>query len=128
MLSHLRQHIEAAFAPIDMATLATVGPAGLQATSLPCRSIGMRLYLLVPKTSDHLVNLEYDRATVVTSDHWQVRGRARLLQPVECPATLPWATETRWHQIVEIEPARVDIGLHGGWGATETIDVETADD
>src|SRR5512138_1773898 len=83
MLSHLRQRIATTLAPTDSATLATNGPAGLQADLFPCVARGTQLYLLLPCTSDHLLNLDYDPAAVVTAAGWQVRGRARVLDPAE---------------------------------------------
>ena len=69
MLTHLRRHVAATLAPTHSATLATSGPAGLQADLLPCVARGTRLYLLLPCTSDHLLNLDYDPAAVVTAAH-----------------------------------------------------------
>src|SRR5436309_2603231 len=86
MLTHLRQHIAATLAPVRSATLATSGPAGLQANVVPCMASDIQLYLLLPRTSDHLLNLEDDPAVVITTAEWQVRGRARMLDIAESPA------------------------------------------
>ena len=58
MLNHLRAKAEQAFSAARSVILASSGPAGLQADSVLCRSEGLCLYLLVPRTSDQLLNLE----------------------------------------------------------------------
>jgi hypothetical protein len=127
MLKHLRQHIAATLAPTHSATLATSGPAGLQAHIFPCMASGVQLYLLLPCTSDHLLNLEHDPAVVVTADGWQVHGRARVLSTAEhCPAAmaLRQTPDAPWSVVVEVQPSRVAIAQREGWGAAETIDLE----
>lgn len=126
MLDHLRQRIAAALAPARAATLATGGPAGLQADLLPCAASDLLLYLLLPRTSDHLLNLEADSLVVVTAADWQMRGRARVLAADERPtaAALLDAPEAPWSVLVEVRPTRVTLGRHAGWGAAETIDLE----
>jgi hypothetical protein len=126
MLTHLRRHVAATLAPTDSATLATSGPAGLQADLLPCVARGTRLYLLLPCTSDHLLNLDYDPVAVVTAAGWQVRGRARVLDLAERPdvGSLADNPNAPWSRMVEVRPARVTIAQRAGWGAAETIDLE----
>ena len=82
MLNHLRQHIAATLAPARSATLATSGPAGLQAQVASCVTNGILLYMLLPRTSDQLPNLEHDPAVVVTTAEWQVFGRAQVVEDV----------------------------------------------
>ena len=60
MLTYLRQHVATTLAPALSATLATSGPAGLQADLFPCVARGTLLYLLLPCTSDQLLNLDSD--------------------------------------------------------------------
>jgi hypothetical protein len=126
MHEQLRQHVSATFAPVEAATLATHGPAGLLADVVPCRAVGTRLYLQVPCTSDHLVNLETGAPAVATTCGWQARGRARVMRADERPAGLIFAgaTEARWNEVVELVPTRVDIAQTSGWGAAETIELE----
>ena len=126
MLTHLRQHVATALAPTHSATLATNGPAGLQADLFPCVARGTRLYLLLPCTSDHLLNLDYDPAAVVTAAGWQVRGQARVLDPAARPDVGPLTDmpSAPWSLVVEVQPTRVTIGRRAGWGAAETIDLE----
>lgn len=126
MLTHLRQHVAATLAPSRSATLATSGPAGLQAHMFPCLARDLLLYLLLPSTSDHLLNLESDSAAVVTTAGWQVRGRARVLAAEErqLAGALLEAPDAPWSIVVEVRPARVTIARAEGWGAAETIDLE----
>jgi hypothetical protein len=126
MLDHLRQHIAATLAGARSATLATSGPAGLLAHVVPCATNDIRLYLLLPRTSDHLLNLEHDPAVVVTTAEWQVRGRARVLSTMEWPTSLALAEApgARWSVLIEVTPTRVEIAQQEGWGAAETIDLE----
>ncbi len=126
MLEHLRQRIKATFLTSTSATLATHGPAGLLANVFPCVGVGTRLYLQLPRTSDHLVNLEFDPAVVVTTQWWQARGRARLVTAAEQPADLAPLTlpDARLYVTVEVQPTRVEIAHQAGWGAAETIDLD----
>jgi hypothetical protein len=126
MLDHLRQHIAATLAQARSATLATRGPAGLQAHVMPCAVSGIRIYLLLPRTSDHLLNLEHDPAVVVTTAEWHVSGRARVVTEAECAAApqLLKAPAAPWSVVVEVQPTRVSIAQREGWGAAETIDLE----
>ena len=127
MLNHLRQHIAATLEQTCSATLATSGPAGLQAHVVPCAANGILLYLLLPGTSDHLLNLEHDPTVVVTTAAWQVYGRGRVLPSTEqCPAALRLlqAPEAPWSVVVEVQPTRVAIAQCEGWGTAETIDLE----
>jgi hypothetical protein len=126
MLNHLRQHIAATLEKARSATLATSGPAGLQAQVVRCVASGIQLYLLLPCTSDHLLNLEHDPAVVVTTAEWQVWGRARVLTEAEYAAALRLqkAPDAPWSVVVEVQPTRVSIAQSKGWGAAETIDLE----
>ena len=125
MLNHLRQHIAATLAPARSATLATSGPAGLQAQVAPCMASDIQLYLLLPRTSDHLLNLEHDPAVVVTTAEWQVFGRARIVTELERPAALLLdAPDAPWSVVVAVQPTRVAIAQRMGWGAAETIDLD----
>jgi hypothetical protein len=87
----------------------------------------VQLYLLLPCTSDHLLNLEHDSVVAVTTECWQVQGRARVLTAAEhCPATITLlqAADAPWSVVVEVQPTRVAIAQREGWGAAETIDLE----
>ncbi len=125
MLDHLREHVATTLAQTTTVALATHGPAGLLINVFPCAAVDLRLYVQVPRISDHLVNLEADPEVTVATCHWQARGRARVVPRTERPANLPLASmpEARWCELVEIQPVRVDIAHETGWGAAETIDV-----
>jgi hypothetical protein len=126
MLNHLRQHIAATLAGARSATLATSGPAGLLAHVLPCAANDIQLYLLLPRTSDHLLNLEHDPTVVVATAEWQLRGRARVVSAMAWPGALALAEApgARWSVLIEVTPTRVEIAQREGWGAAETIDLE----
>ena len=126
MLAYLRQHVATTLAPAASATLATSGPAGLQADLFPCVARGTLLYLLLPCTSDQLLNLDSDSQVVVTAAGWQVRGRARVLDSTDQPAIGLLMDEpgAPWSLVVEVHPTRVTIAQRQGWGAAETIDLE----
>jgi hypothetical protein len=126
MLDHLRQRIVNTLESARVATLSTCGPAAIQADLLPCELIGTRLYLLVPRASDHLFNLESQPDVVVTNRCWQVRGRARAIWRHACPPRLHLIAhpEARWSQVVEVVPRQVQLRRAGQIGYYETIDVE----
>ena len=126
MLTYLRQHVATTLAPAHSATLATSGPAGLQADLFPCVARGTLLYLLLPSTSDQLLNLDSDPQVVVAVAGWQVRGRARVLDPTEQPVIGVLMDEpgAPWSLVVEVHPTRVTIAQRQGWGAAETIDLD----
>lgn len=125
MLDHLRQHIAATLEHTRSATLSTSGPAGLQAQVVQCAASGIKLYLLLPRTSDQLLNLEHDPDVIVTTAEWQVSGRARVVAQAECAAALLLAApDAPWSQVVEVQPTRISIAQRAGWGAAETIDLE----
>jgi hypothetical protein len=126
MLDHLRRHIAATLEHARSATLATSGPAGLQAQVVQCAACGTQLYLLLPRTSDQLLNLEHDPAVIVTTAEWQISGRGRVVGLAECAAGLRLleAPDAPWSVVVEIHPRRVSIAQREGWGAAETIDLE----
>ena len=126
MLTHLERHLVTILADPPQVTLATSGPAGIQACIVSCVVDGLRLLLLVPGTSDQLVNLEAAGAVVVANAHWQAHGRARVLEHAERLAalTLVPLPHAAWYAVVEVQPTRVTIAHPEGWGAVETIDMD----
>jgi hypothetical protein len=126
MLEHLRQRIAATLAETRAVTLATFGPADLQASILPCEAHDLRLFVLVPRASDQLFNLESNPSVVATADHWELRGHARVMPPAERPAslTLLHSPEARWSEMVEIWPERMQIFPEMDGTQPETIDVD----
>lgn len=125
MLDHLKQRIREALAQAQLVTLASSGPGGLQADVFPCQAFDLRLYVMLPCTSDHLVNLESDPAVVVAAEGWQARGLARVLAWSDLPPELGLvnAPDADWSEVIEICPTRVGLGRREGWGYEETIDL-----
>jgi hypothetical protein len=125
MLEHLRQRIIQTLASVRTVALSTFGPAGLQASRYPCQSLGIELYLLVPRTSDHLFNLETKSEVVVVNEGWNMQGLAHVLPKSEYPANLALARspETGLSEIVWIHPSRLTILREGTTSPAETIDV-----
>lgn len=126
MLDHLRQRVMEALASVQTATLSTYGEAALQATLLPCEAIDLQLYLLLPATSDHLLNLESHPNIVVTTPDWQLRGTAVCLDQASYPPHLSlWQRpEAQWSRLLEVRPSQLNIRRPNGWGFSETIDIE----
>jgi len=124
MLNHLRQRVTETLSAARAATLSTHGAAGIQANVFPCESIDFGLYFLVPRTSDHLFNLEQDAEVVVTTDTWQVRGVAYIAP--DCPAGLALLQQpdAAWCEVVMVRPTRLQIEWPGGAGHAETIDID----
>jgi hypothetical protein len=98
----------------------------VQAQVVPCVASGIQLYLLLPRTSDHLLNLEHDPAVVVTTAEWQMHGRAQVLDRVGLGAAVSLldAPDAPWCVVLEVRPTRVAIARREGWGAAETIDLD----
>lgn len=126
MLDHLRQRVIEALASVQFATLSTYGEAALQATLLPCEAIDLQLYLLLPATSDHLLNLESQPEVVVTTPEWQLRGTAMILTPTDFPPnlTLLQKPEAQWSRLVAVRPSQFNLRRANGWGFSETIDID----
>lgn len=128
MLSHLRRRAEETLAPVRRAMLSTCGPADIQAADVECRAVGLRLYLLLPLTSDLLYNLETHCSVVLTCEGWQLHGCARILGDHEQPPALIWAADTplpearRWQALVEVHPRRLHI--HDGSDGPLTLDMD----
>jgi hypothetical protein len=124
MLSHLRQRVTETLSAARTATLSTHGAAGIQANVFLCGAIETTLYLLVPRTSDHLFNLEHNPEVVVTTETWQMRGVACIA--AEWPAGLAMLEQpdAAWCEVVAVRTMRLQIERPGGPGYAETIDVE----
>lgn len=126
MLDHLRQRVIETLATVRAATLSTYGPAELQAALLACEAIDMHLYLLLPASSDQVLNLESQPEVVVTTPDWQLRGLGVLLDRADYPSALSLyhKPEAQWSRLVEIQPTQLHIRRRNGWGYSETIDIE----
>jgi hypothetical protein len=127
MLDHLKQRVARILASTEKATLSTSGPAGIQARIFPCEAVEVCLYLLVPGTSDHLLNLEQNPFAVVSTPGWQLRGTARALPQQGVPADLqlPRSPAGTGCVLVEIRASQLQIYRRNGWGFSETIDIDS---
>ncbi len=125
MLSNLRQRASESLSTASQIVLSACGPAYIQVEVLSCEAIGMALYVLVPRTSDLLFNLEGGALVVATADTWQGRGVARLLTPGEYPDQLAIARtpEAAWCEGAEIFPTRLTLRPPPGRSQGETIDI-----
>jgi hypothetical protein len=129
MLDHLRRRIIETIADVPEATLATFGPADLQASIVRCEASQTHLFVLVPRASDHLFNLESNSQVVITASGWEMRGAAQVV-PRDAPhpeLALSRAPEAGWCALVEVIPTRIQInaGSKNGW--PETIDMRGGD-
>jgi hypothetical protein len=108
--------------------LSSCGPAGLRARLFPCEAAGLNLYLLVPETSDHLFNLEHEPLAVVNTPEWSLQGSAFALSLAEAPAGLSFVRlpEAIGCVLVEVRPYCLHINQPGGWGYSETLDIDQA--
>jgi hypothetical protein len=124
MVAHLRQRVCDALASAQDVLLATSGPAQLQASRLPCEARAVTLYLLVPRASDHLYNIEVTPDIVIVNRDWEVRGRARVVPREDHPAGLGLAgrVEAGWSELVEVKVAQFHQ-LATSDRTAETIDV-----
>jgi hypothetical protein len=105
--------------------LATNGPAGLLASEFPCEAVGLHLYLLVPKTCDHLFNLEHDPGVSLVTTGWELKGIAQILAPVGAGLELDLLRNpaVEWCQLVRVDPEQIQFQREVGWGNLETIDL-----
>ena len=123
MLDHLKQRIVDTLAATRSATLATTGPANLQANVFPCEAAGDILFALVPRTSDHLLNIENNPAVVVTTEGWQLRGAAEVIAACPPELALGKREDAPWCSVVRIAPERLHIVPADGVPYYETIDI-----
>lgn len=126
MLDHLRQRVIDTLASVGSVTLSSCGPAELQASLLPCEAAGLHLYLLLPATSDHLLNLETQPDVVLNTADWQLRGVATVLEPTAYPPDLALLSSAaaQWGRLVLVRSTRLHIRRRNGWSYSETIDID----
>lgn len=125
MLEHLRERVVHLLGHVHSVTLSTSGPAGLQASRLPCEACGLDLYILVSRTSDHLLNIETEPDVVLVDDYWNINGSAEILPvcaypPDLCLTHLP---DVAWSKIVRVRPLRLNVLATESGSPIETIDV-----
>ena len=109
MLDKLRDQALNTLAAGSDCTLSSSGPAGLQASIIPYRVAHHKIYILIPTTSDHLFNLETEPRVILTTPEWQLIGAAAMIEPAPALLALFNSPETRWQQLVEITPQRVQL-------------------
>ncbi len=130
MLDHLRKQAVETLAQATQITLATHGPAGLRTSMLPCESMGLNLYVRLPRTSDHLVNLEDRSECVAATADWELRGRARTVPLSDFPGlALVRTGAAEWDVLVEVHPIQIQIvrPVEGGYAVTIDIDEPPAE-
>lgn len=128
MLDYARQRASEVLKIPRSAVLATSGPAGVQVSELPYEAIDLELYLLVPKTSDHLFNLEHVSVVSVLTDKWELKGEAQILYPNSADLKLELLQEPRaqWSVLVRVRPCKLQIRKEEGRGNLETIDIQSS--
>jgi hypothetical protein len=124
MLNPLGQRVTEALSAAKAAMLSTHGVAGIQANVFPCESVDVSLYFLVPRTSDHLFNLEHNPEVVVSTRTWQLRGVARIAPEYPAGLALLQQPEAAWCEVVAVRATRLQIERSGGTGYAETIDID----
>ncbi len=127
MLDYARQRASEALKIPRSAVLATSGPAGIQAGEFPCEAIDLDLYLLVPKTSDHLFNLEHDSTVTLLAAGWELKGKAHIVLPGTSDLKLDLLLKpgAEWCVLLHVDPCRLQIRREAGWGNLETIDLKS---
>lgn len=130
MLDHLRQKAARTLASVDSVILSSFGPADIQISRVSSVSNDLTLYVFIPSSSDHLLNLEHRREVVITVDGWELHGTARVLARDEIPTAVHLSGHTppisarnqTWRYTVEIQPHQLTFHSPDGQGNSETID------
>jgi hypothetical protein len=122
MLDKLRDRAAQILAETLVCTLATTGPAGIQASVVHCAGQGTTLYVLIPNTSDHLFNLEIEPDVAVTAETWHLHGTADIVRD---NIDIFSADQRQWHTVVRVTPVRLHIlPDRGSASYAETIDFD----
>ncbi len=125
LLDYAHQRAIEALGEPRTAVLVTNGPAGIQVREFPCEMRELDLYLLVPRTSDHLFNLEHESRVTLLTVSCEIRGRAHLIDQGALNLELGLCEESAaaWCALVRVEISQVQIQSARGWGNLETIDL-----
>jgi hypothetical protein len=123
MLEHLRRRIVEALQEENTVNLATSGPAGLEISPCEVRSDELTLFLLIPATSEHFVNIEANPDIAITQDHWRLTGTATPQgADIVCPET-----ERSGLIPLMVRPLRFEFLTHDTHQVVETIDFSEDD-
>jgi hypothetical protein len=125
MLDYARQRAIEALGIPRTTVLVTNGPAGVQASEFRCEVMGLDLYLLMPQTSDHLFNLEYESAVTLLTAGCELKGKAQIISrgAVDLDCDLLREPGADWCALVRVEITQMQIRSERGWGNLETLDL-----
>jgi hypothetical protein len=125
MLDYVRQRAIEALGIPRTTVLVTNGPAGVQASEFRCEVMGLDLYLLMPQTSDHLFNLEYESAVTLLTAGCELKGKAQIISrgAVDLDCDLLREPGAEWCALVRVEITQMQIRSERGWGNLETLDL-----
>jgi hypothetical protein len=128
MLDYARERATDVLRDTRAVVLVTSGPAGVLAGEFPCKSLGLNLYLLVPRTSDHLFNLEREPSVTLVTTRWELKGEAHIPSPEESALAAKLLREpgAECCVLVRVDPCQVRVRREGGWGDLETIDLKSS--
>ena len=127
MMNYARERAEEILKTARTAVLATTGPAGVQVGEFPCEAFELELYLLIPKTSDHLFNLEQDDRVALHTEQWELTGKGQVFSPGEKMPEISLLPKFKvgWYVFVKVIPGQIQVLRTDGWGPAETIDLTT---
>jgi hypothetical protein len=125
MISYTRERAVEMLKTARTAVLATTSPTGVQASEFPCEAVDLDVYLLLPRTSDHLFNLEQDDRVALHTDRWELTGKGRILSSDENwpQISIPPKTVMALYVLVKVVPSQIQVLRSEGWGPAETIDL-----
>ena len=125
MFDYAHQRALEALGNPRVAVRVTNGPAGVQVSEFPCAALGLSLYLLVPQTSDHLFNLEYESTVTLLIARCELKGKARIVSrgAVDLDCALLREPQAEWCAFLHVEISQVQIRSEVGWGNRETLDL-----
>jgi hypothetical protein len=125
MFDYAHQRVLEALGTPNSAVLVTNGPAGVQVGEFPCDVLGLSLYLLLPQTSDHLFNLEYQSTVTLLIARCDVTGRAQIISrgAVAPACALLQNPAADWGVFLQVKISQVQIRSDEGWGSRETFDL-----
>ena len=106
MLDSLRDRATQLLSDTVTCTLATSGPAGVQASTVDCKVKEADFILLIPNTSDHLFNLEHKPEVALATKRWNLQATTEILGNAD---EIFNELEARWHIAVKVIPRQMHI-------------------